>query len=129
MRLQEAFQASGSDQQCGVTVSLYGEYVKERAIDSIVETDKGFATYRYINDGKTVYIVDIYVAPAFRRSHTASALADIIAHEAKSKGVTEMYGTVAPMAKGSTASLRVLLAYGMELLKVDGPLIVFRKGI
>ncbi len=110
-------------------MSLYGEYVKERGIDSIVETDKGFATYRYINDGKTVYIVDIYVAPSFRKGGTASALADIIAQDARSKGVTEMWGTVAPQAQGSTDSLRVLLAYGMTLLKIGDGLIVFRKGI
>ncbi len=111
------------------SMSLYAEYVKERGIDEILETSQGFATYRYLNDGATVYIVDIYVMPEFRKTGVAAHLANCIALEAVGKGCTEMLGTVAPIAKGSTESLRVLLAYGMELQSISDGLIVFRKEI
>lgn len=108
-------------------MSLYANYVRERGIDHIVESETGFATYRYCNDGRTVYIVDIYVLPDHRKSGGASALAGIIAAEARTKGCTEMWGTVAPQALGGTDSLRVLLAYGMELHDIRDGLIVFKK--
>lgn len=110
-------------------VSLYAEYVNERGLEHIIESDAGFATYRYINDGRTVYIIDIYVRPEMRKFGEASKLAGIIAAEARSRGATEMWGTVAPQARGSTDSVRVLLAYGMDLLKIEGDLVVFRKDL
>lgn len=110
-------------------MSLYGQYVRERGIDNIVELPMGFATYRYPPGTNAVYIVDIYVAPDCRKSGIASDIAAVIAREAKVKGCTEMWGTVAPQARGSTDSLRVLLAFGMELSEIRDGLIVFKKGI
>lgn len=113
----------------GVTLSLYAEYLKERTEDKIIETADGFATYRYINDGKSVYIIDIYVVPELRKTGEASYLAEQVIKEAKTKGCTELIGTVVPSSKSSTTSMKVLLAYGMELQSADRDLVIFRKGI
>jgi GNAT superfamily N-acetyltransferase len=109
--------------------SLYAQYVRERGIDQIIETEKGFATYRYLNEGRTVYIVDIFVLPEHRKAGAAAGIADAIAALSRDKGCTEMWGTVTPQAKGSTASVRVLLAYGMDLHAVQDGHLVFRKDI
>ncbi len=108
-------------------MSLYGQYILERTTDKIVESPSGFATYRYINDGKSVYIIDIFTVPESRKKGDAAALADIIAEEAKAKGCSEMLGTVCPSAKGSTISMKVLLAYGFELQSAVNDGIVLRK--
>jgi len=108
---------------------MYADYLKERTNDEILESNEGFATYRYLNEGKSVYIIDIYVRPEFRQTGAASALANVICQIADKKGCTEVLGTVIPSAKGSTASLKVLLAYGMELQHSSNDLIVFRKAI
>ena len=111
------------------SLSLYAEYLKERTNDQILETSFGFATYRFINDGKSVYIVDIFVMPEERKNGLASALADQIVRVGKAKGCSELLGTVVPTAKGSTASLKVLLGYEMEVQSAAQDLIVFRKDI
>lgn len=110
-------------------MSLYADYIKERTDDSIIESPFGFATYRYLNDGKSVYIIDIYTVPKERRAGRASEFADLIAKEAKAKGAVEMLGTVVPSAKNSHASLRVLLAYGMTLESAGPNMIVMRKDL
>ena len=110
-------------------MSLYAEYIKERLGDEIIEDEYGFATYRFLNDGKTVYIVDLYVVPEERRSHVAAVMADRICKIAKEKGATEMLGTVSPSANTATESLKVLLAYGMKLLNASEQMIVFRKDL
>lgn len=110
-------------------MSFYADYIKERTNDLILECDHGFATYRYINDGKSVYIVDIFIIQAGRKSGAATALAEIICHEAKTKGCTEVLGTVVPSTKNSTASLKVLLGYGMELKSSGQDLIIFKKDL
>lgn len=107
--------------------SMYAKYLKERTYDEILETDQGFATYRYIQDKNAVYIVDIYVLPEHRKSSIASKLADEICREALDKGCDLLIGTVCPTAKGSTDSIKVLIAYGMEVKSSSQDFIVFEK--
>lgn len=110
-------------------MSFYADYLKERTEDRIMETDFGFATYRYLNEGKTVYIIDIFVAPDFRKLGRATELADMIVTEAKRGRCSELIGTVVPSTRGSTESIKVLIAYGMHLHQASNNLVVFRKVI
>jgi ribosomal protein S18 acetylase RimI-like enzyme len=108
-------------------VSLYGDYLRERTNDHILETGRGFATYRFVENA--VYIVDIYVVPQFRKSGEASQMADAIAKAAKEQGCTKMLGSVVPSMKGSLDSVKVLLAYGMRPVSAREDFIVFEKEI
>ena len=109
--------------------SLYAQYLHERTEDDIIETDMGFVTFRYINEGKSAYIIDIFVLPEFRRRGAMKDLADKVVKEAKTLGCTELIGTVVPSTKGSTISLKALLGYGMSLLSSANNVIIFRKDI
>lgn len=110
-------------------MSLYADYLRERTDDGIIETASGFATYRILNEGKSVYIVDIYVVPSERRNGRAADIAAHIIEAAKELGATELLGTVVPSTHGSTESLKVLLAYGMKIHKAEQNLIILRKDI
>lgn len=109
--------------------SHYSDYLKERTNDLILEIPEGFATYRYLTDSVTVYIIDIYVVPDSRKNGAAAHLADIIVKEAKERGCNTLLGSVVPSTKGSTTSLKVLLGYGFRLNYAANDLIVFRKDI
>jgi len=108
-------------------MSMYAEYLREKTNDHILETSRGFATYRYLDEGKTVYLVDIYVVPQFRKTKEASNMADQIVDEAKKKGCTKLLGSVVPSTKNSTVSLKVLLGYGMSLDSCTNDFILFKK--
>lgn len=110
-------------------MSLYADYLREKTTDNIIETDKGFATYRYLDNNKTVYIVDIYVRPDFRKTDVASTMADTIVEEAHKKGCNKLLGSVVPSNKNSTISMLVLLAYGMDLDSSSNDFVVFKKEI
>lgn len=107
--------------------SLYSEYIQERENKSIVEHDKGFATYKII--GLECYIIDIYVKPEARKEGLASKMADEITEIAKSKGCKILSGSVYPAANGSTESLKVLLAYGFKLHDAQNGMISMYKEI
>jgi ribosomal protein S18 acetylase RimI-like enzyme len=109
-------------------MSLYADYLKERTDDQIVETDYGFATYRFL-DEKQVYIVDIYIVPEKRRHYLASAIADIIVERAKAKGCVEVFGSVVPSAKNSDVSMKALLGYGMKPIAIKEAMVIFKKDI
>ena len=109
-------------------MSLWADYIRETRDDLTVEDSGGFATYRYLPDN-TVYIIDIYVVPALRQEGLASALADRIVAEAKARGCVKLLGTVDARCKRPTASIAVLVGYGMQFLRVDGDLLVFAKDI
>jgi GNAT superfamily N-acetyltransferase len=94
-------------------LSLYGQYVIEREGMEIIESPIGFATYYFVE--KECYIKDIFVLKDHRKTGEATHLADEITKIAKSKGCTKLYGTICPTAKGSTESMKVLLAYGFKL--------------
>jgi len=110
-------------------MSLYGKYIKEHRGDGIVEREHGFATFRYLNDGNSIYIVDIYVDTDFRKTGLAAEMADEICRHGKKLGAKELLGTVVPSARNSTESLKVLLAYGMTLQSASPDLIIFRKDL
>lgn len=110
-------------------MSLYAKYLLERTDVEILERDDGFATYRFMNDGKSVYLIDIFVPKDLRNQGIAAEMADLIAKKAKSEGCTEMIGSVKPSTNGSTESLKVLLAYGFKLLSSGDDFIFFRKDL
>lgn len=109
-------------------MSLYGDYIKEAKGDGIIETEYGFATYRYIAP-ESVYIIDIYIVPEFRKSKKTSAIVDMVIEAARSKGCKKMIGTVVTAAVGSTVSLKLLLSHGMRLVSSNNEFIVFEKDI
>lgn len=98
---------------------MFDEYVKERGMGPRVlfRPEVGFATY-HIN-APECYIEDIFVLPAFRKSHEASRIADEIVEIAKKHGCSMLTGSVVPTAKGAEASRKVLVAYGFRLFGVN----------
>jgi GNAT superfamily N-acetyltransferase len=109
-------------------MSFYADYLRENTDVEIVETEDGFATYRYLNENQ-VYLMDIYVKPDHRCKGVASALANIIVGRAKQRGCTEIIGSVVPTSKRANDSLKVLMAWGMRLMSSNNDLILFKKGI
>ncbi len=114
-------------------MSHYADYVRERLGKRIYEDDHGFAVYfdtEHPEWGTVCYIEDIFVVPSRRRDHAATVMADEIAAVAKERGVKMLMGSVNPKTNGATASLKVLLGYGMQLdhVSADG-LIFFVKSL
>lgn len=109
-------------------MSLYALYVREITNKDIMETDSGFATYSFPAPN-VCYIEDIYIIPDKRECGAASLIADRIAVIAKERGCTKLWGTVMMSTKNPTDSIRVLLAYGMELLSWTNEQLLFSKDI
>lgn len=108
-------------------MKLYADYIKERENKELLELEQGFATYSI--SPPECYIDTIYVKPEYRKTRVASAMADAISALAKRNGCTLLIGSVSPKAKGSTTSLKVLLAYGMELRMSKDNMIYLSKEI
>lgn len=108
--------------------SLYAEYLKERENVRIIESEVGFATYQFLDDNQCL-IKDIFVKPEVRKLSVASMMADEIASIARAQGRNLLLGTVCPQAKGSTDSIKVLLAYGFRLKSAQENFIIFEKDL
>lgn len=108
-------------------MSLWAEYIKDREGAGCVEHENGFITYTLI--GKECYIQDIYVRPEFRQTHVAATLANQVTAVAKSKGCEFLTCQVIPSAGGATTALKVILAYGFELLRSDPDRILLVKKV
>lgn len=108
-------------------MELLKMYLEERMDNKslIYYEDSGFATY--ILTDEYVYIEDIFVIKAQRKSNLATIIADEIAEIGINNGCTYMLGSVVPSTKGADMSIKVLQAYGMTLESSDNNMIWFRK--
>lgn len=121
-------------------VDLYAAYVRERMGGEVeIEPGKGFATWKLLDVDPLVaqqtggrrdaYLVDIFVAPDFRREGLAYSLANRVAEKAKKRGATRMIGSVETRALTRSDATKAILAAGFELTHVEGTVIWFAKEI
>jgi hypothetical protein len=94
-------------------ISLYGQYIKERLNKEIIESEKGFSTYYFINDD--CYIEEIYITPEHRHTKEAVRMGIEITKIAVEKGCKRLYGTVVPSTPGATEAMRMLIAAGFKI--------------
>lgn len=104
---------------------MFKEYFKELKDLHVYEEENGFILYKL--QPPYLYIRDIYVKPEHRRSHLAADMADKLAKVAKDLGYTHMLGDVEPSNNSATASIKVLLAYGMRVKEANQDEIIFIK--
>lgn len=107
--------------------SLYGKYIKELSDKEIIEDERGFATFNFIDDG--CYVQDIYVDKEYRNSGVATEMLDKITIIAKEKGCKKLIGTTIPSLKDSTSSLKAAFSYGFKLDSSRQNLIVYIKDL
>lgn len=108
--------------------SLYAQYIKEREGKEIIESDEGFATYQFFDNGEC-YLQDLYVIPEKRKSGLATDMADQVVRKAIEKGCDTLLGSVCVDANDPTRNMKVFLAYGMQVSKIVGNMIFLRKKI
>lgn len=110
-------------------MSLYAQFIKETSTDSIIENEEGFVTYRYLNNGYSVYMIDVYVVPSARIKGIFLDFVDRIVKEAKEKGCKEILGTISMSNPNRTAIMRGHMAYGMQLDSIANNGIILRKDL
>jgi len=106
-------------------MSLWAEYIKEREDRDVIETTDGFVAFKVRDE--FVHLEDLYVRPEKRLSGAGTALADAVAARGVEAGCRLMITSVCPAARGSTESMKAVLAYGFRLSSCDGKLVWFVK--
>jgi GNAT superfamily N-acetyltransferase len=109
-------------------MSLYGDYIAEREGKQIVESEKGFATFKVFDNGEC-YIQDIYVIPECRKTNLGKQMADEVSEIAKNRGCKLLIGSVCTEDKHATRNLQIFLSYGMNIYKNVGTLIFVKKDL
>jgi ribosomal protein S18 acetylase RimI-like enzyme len=109
-------------------MSLFADYIKEREDKEIIESDKGFATFKIFDNGEC-YLQDIYVIPKYRETKIATEMADKVFAIAKERGCKLLVGSVCTEDKNATKNMKVFLAYGMQIYKNIGNMIFLNKEI
>lgn len=114
-------------------VELLASYSKERfGCETEIDPGRGFATWKMmepVGDHRGVYLVDIYVAPAFRRGGVAAALADRVAALGKALGADRIIGSVETQSATATEAMKAILAYGFKISHVVGSMVYLEKVI
>ncbi len=108
--------------------SLYGMYIAEREGRDIVESDKGFAIYQILGEGKC-YLQEVYVLPNYRRQGLSKYMTDEVVEIAKNKECHTLLVSVCTNDKNVTTNIKVWLNYGFKIDKLIGTLIFLKKDI
>jgi len=108
-------------------MSLYAQYVKEREGASILERDWGFAVY--IMQADHVYLQDIFVIEAERKSGKGVELMNDVAAIAREVGIAKMIGSVAPSTPFADSMLKIMQGLGFKLLSASEDMIYLIKEI
>ncbi len=105
---------------------MYGAYVKERLNKEYYETAFGFVIYSWYLDN-AIYIEELYIKPESRLEGFGTLMVDEVCEIARKAGKKYLVGSVDPIANGSTSSMKALLAYKMQLWRLEGNLIFLSK--
>lgn len=108
-------------------MSLLSDYLREKNLVEIVESEKGFATFYFLNEG--CYVQDIFVSAEFRHQGIATKMLDEISNIARTKGYKKLFGSCVPSSDNSTSSLIAAFDYGFKLHSSKDNFILYIKDI
>lgn len=107
---------------------LYLKYLKEREGLDFIELDhKGFVLYK-LEDGHA-FINDMYILPDYRGEKLSFKLADVVAKEAKDKGIDVLICQSDESANEHDLSRAVILKYGFKEYGQIGSVHHYMKGL
>lgn len=104
------------------------EYFKELKGLDIFEEEHGFILYRI--QPPYLYIHDMYIKPEMRQTGVARDMADRLCAAAKDHlQCTHLMADIQPSNRTATLSMKVLIAYGMEIVEANHDEIILTKEI
>jgi len=108
--------------------SLYAKFLEEYESTNIIETEKGFCTYKFIGEDEC-YIENVYVLPEYRREDIATKFGHKIEVIAKENGCKYVTGSVCLKSNNPDRSNKFMLNYGFILDSIIGNMIYYKKEI
>lgn len=103
-----------------LTARHYMEYLLERDGLTAITRPEGLVLYKPLMDG--LYIETIYVRPEFRQSGIAASMLQEVELLTKYAGLSKVYGSCDPKAKGATISMQSMFATGFKLIGYENGL-------
>lgn len=98
-------------------MSLYAQYIMERAGKGIIENDRGYVTFSDYRDG--ILLEDLYVVPEFRKQGEAIKFVYSVIDLVKANDLKKIYICVSPGVEtpyvGATAMCKALIHHGCKL--------------
>lgn len=108
-------------------MSLYAQYVKEREGAETVETSEGF--YSYKEDGTSLFIVDLYVAPEYRNKKIGSRFGKEIEDIALKLNKDSVLCCASLEALNSSDAMSFIIMNGYEIINYTDTQVFFKKEI
>lgn len=108
-------------------MSLYAQYIKERAGIEIIESERGFMSFQI--QGKECFIYDAYVCSEYRLSGEGAGMLGALKTLAQSQGCDAITATIWPGAKNSTESMAAMIHVGFKITSSAPNLIALKMEI
>lgn len=109
-------------------MSYYADYMKEAFGREVYEDEYGFVSFYKVTNS-ICYIVDIYVAPSFRKQGHTARLEAIVVEWAKANGCDKLLGSVNLKINTPERSMAELIKANYKFSHASGDLLFFVKEI
>lgn len=111
-------------------MSHYAEYMKEAFGREVYEDESGFIVFFKLPELQNVcYIIEIFVAPAFRRMGTTARLEEIAIKWALENGCNKVLGSVNLKLSTPERSMSELIKAGYKFSHATAEFLFFVKDI
>jgi hypothetical protein len=110
-------------------MSHYANYIKEKDGIETIETPVGFITYKFLDDGKTVYIFDCYIRPESRGKKMCKNFVTIVEWKAKNRGYTTNLTSVQIIIPNASKNIKTYLGYGYQIIDAKDGVVYLSKEI
>lgn len=107
---------------------LFTDYVQERLQVNVLQNEHAFYLWKFIEED-TVYITDMYVAPAERRSGVAGALFVELLGQMRELGVKRLVGSTDVTAANPELGMYAMLSVGFKPTGASENIIWYSKEI
>lgn len=106
-------------------MKLYEEYIKEiQGATLILEEDKAFCTYTLLPN-EYIYLIDIYVAPAYRKENITKKLLNKVIEIGKENKKTRVLGSVCTNNIKYKISKKFVEHMNFKLLNIKGSMLYY----
>ncbi len=96
-------------------MSLWADYYRERLEAKVIETDYAFIVYQLFPDH--CFILELYVAPPFRKSGIGKDLVEQAKKDALSHGCKSITASISPESNHSSETMSASIRIGFKLFK------------
>jgi hypothetical protein len=101
-----------------ISETLYAKYIKDRAAEEILESDKGFIIYKLFE--KEIFLKDMFIDESARGTTLCRQMIEILSQMGKEHGCEVLTATIHVNDERASKTMQSAIHVGFKILRAEG---------